>query len=225
MPAQIGTELLRELRNARHLPPYHAERVDAIAAEVNEQFAVVHAGVTQLRADSSSSSSRQPQQSQPQQQPRADLAGNLLVHKACMLRNKRCALAYLVNRLRRLERMRWEEPAQLLLLLEQEAAAGQQQQQVQRQRQQRRAGASELEWLARYDELLAWYGAEVGLDLTVEMLPPKELYIEVRVLQDCGTLVMEGGGEARLEAGTMHYLPRRDVEPLIRAGKLAHVAR
>ena len=49
--------------------------------------------------------------------------------------------------------------------------------------------------------------------------PPKELCVEVRVVEDCGE-IMTDNGEVHLERGTTHFLRRADVEHLIRQGKL-----
>ena len=53
-------------------------------------------------------------------------------------------------------------------------------------------------------------------------LPPKDLYIVVRVLKDCGK-VMTSSGEVNLEANTTHYVQRKDVEMLIKQGMLEHI--
>ena len=50
--------------------------------------------------------------------------------------------------------------------------------------------------------------------------PPKDLFIEVRVLKELGTIMTEAGAVA-LEKNTVHYLPRADVELLIRQGAVA----
>jgi GINS complex subunit 1 len=54
--------------------------------------------------------------------------------------------------------------------------------------------------------------------------PPKELQIEVRVLQDYGTIVTESGATITLKKDTRILLRRTDAEPLIRQGILEHVA-
>ncbi|KAI8323298.1 hypothetical protein GQ54DRAFT_296856 [Martensiomyces pterosporus] len=53
-------------------------------------------------------------------------------------------------------------------------------------------------------------------------LPPRDLYIEVRVNKDCGEIVTESG-VVNLQAGTQHYLCRSDVEHLITIGYLEHI--
>ncbi|KAJ1961048.1 DNA replication protein psf1 [Dipsacomyces acuminosporus] len=53
-------------------------------------------------------------------------------------------------------------------------------------------------------------------------LPPRDLYIEVRVVKDCGEIVTENG-IVNLQAGTQHYLCRSDIEHLITIGYLEHI--
>jgi len=80
----------------------------------------------------------------------------------------------------------------------------------------------ETEFFSNYDRLLNNYMMDFDLDLTADQQPPKDLCIEVRVLEDCGELVTENG-TVNLEAHTTHYLPRSDVEHLVRQGKLQHL--
>ncbi|KAJ2793306.1 DNA replication protein psf1 [Coemansia furcata] len=53
-------------------------------------------------------------------------------------------------------------------------------------------------------------------------LPPRDLFIEVRVIKDCGEIVTENG-VVNLQVGTQHYLHRSDVEHLVTIGYLEHV--
>jgi len=52
--------------------------------------------------------------------------------------------------------------------------------------------------------------------------PPKELYITVRVLKDCGQVQTEFG-PLYLNIHTFHYVRKSDVEHLITQGFLLHV--
>lgn len=54
------------------------------------------------------------------------------------------------------------------------------------------------------------------------MKPPKDLYVEVRVMKDCGEIVT-ATGTVHLEMNTTHFLPRSDVEHLIRQGFLRQI--
>ena len=62
-----------------------------------------------------------------------------------------------------------------------------------------------------------------GIDLTIDQDPPKSLYIEVRCVQDHGELETDDGTVIMLKKNTQHFLPRTQVEPLIRQGILVHV--
>lgn len=67
------------------------------------------------------------------------------------------------------------------------------------------------------------YMRGLQLDLTIDLQqPPKDLYIEVRVLQNYGEIMTESGVVV-LQKNTTHFLPRTDVEPLIRQGILQHI--
>lgn len=84
---------------------------------------------------------------------------------AALLRNQRCVLAYLYHRIKRLRQMRWE----LGSILPPEITAN--------------LLKAEEEWFQNYNKSLATYmrsiGDDHGLNLTVNMCPPKTLYVEV----------------------------------------------
>lgn len=130
-------------------------------------------------------------------------AGVLVYHRS-IARNKRCVLAYLMNRLRRIQTYRWEAGTVAAVHLGENMSA------------------QESAFLAQYNKLLGAYCDSVELDLTADAQPPKDLYIEVRVLADCGSVVTDSG-PVTLKPGTAHFLKRMDVEPLIRRGLLEHV--
>ena len=56
------------------------------------------------------------------------------------------------------------------------------------------------------------------------MQPPKDLYVEVRVLKGCGEIMTENG-VVNLEVNSTHFLRRADVEHLIRQGLLQQLKR
>ncbi|XP_011648205.1 DNA replication complex GINS protein PSF1-like isoform X1 [Pogonomyrmex barbatus] len=119
-----------------------------------------------------------------------------------LLRNKRCVLAYLYHRIRRLRQMRWELgsilPAEITTNLLN----------------------AEIQWFQNYNKSLATYmrsiGDNHGLNLTMNMSPPKTLYVEVKCLSDFGKLELDDGEIITLKKNTYHLLPRAICEPLIR---------
>ena len=81
----------------------------------------------------------------------------------------------------------------------------------------------EQEFARNYDRLLGSYMGSLGVDLTSDLQPPKELFVQVRVLRDCGDIYTDDG-TVSLKAQTTHHLRRLDAEPLIRKGLVEHVA-
>lgn len=51
--------------------------------------------------------------------------------------------------------------------------------------------AHELQYLHDYDTLLVQTMGQMGLDLTSDLEPPKELFVEVRALQNCGEIMTD----------------------------------
>lgn len=189
MHGQRGAELLRELRMTTWLPPYQDSGVRQIATEIKELLEPFLEIVTnkrnELRTDSS-------------------LQAGVVVFYRSIQRNKRCALAYLYNRLQRIQTYRWNAgPSAAAHLADNMSAA-------------------ETDFLAEYNQLLARYSEQVELDLTADPTPPRDLYIEVRVNKDCGSVLTDSGPVA-LKPGTAHFLKRTDVEHLIRQGALTHI--
>jgi GINS complex subunit 1 len=74
-----------------------------------------------------------------------------------------------------------------------------------------------LEYFQNYNKLLTSYNEAIDLDLTSDLEPPRDLFVEIRVLISCGELVTESG-PVSLDQGSTHYLRRSDVEHLIRLG-------
>ncbi|XP_024608477.1 DNA replication complex GINS protein PSF1 isoform X3 [Neophocaena asiaeorientalis asiaeorientalis] len=87
--------------------------------------------------------------------------------------------------------------------------------------------AEEMEWFNHYKKSLATYmrslGGHEGLDITQDMKPPKNLYIEVRCLKDYGEFEVDDGTSVLLKKNSQHFLPRGKCEQLIRQGILEHV--
>lgn len=130
-------------------------------------------------------------------------AGALVFFRSVQ-RNKRCALAYLLNRLRRIQQYRWEMGACAAAHLAENMSA------------------PESHFLKEYNNLVGRYSQTLDLDLTADIQPPRDLFIEVRVRYDCGNVLTESGNVA-LKPGTAHFLKRSDVEHLVRQGRLEHI--
>lgn len=79
-------------------------------------------------------------------------------------------------------------------------------------------------YLASMDQLAQEYAVNgVPLDLTVDMTPPKELFIEVRCQKDYGAVMLPESGEVNLQRNTTHLLRRSEVDHLIKQGVLTEI--
>lgn len=97
----------------------------------------------------------------------------LFVLHLCMRRNKRCLMAYQRLRAERIAQMAWNDTAE-------EAIDN--------------LGPAEQDYLHKYNEVLVDYKGEwTDVDLTGSMEPPRDLFIDVRVLKDAGEIQTEYG--------------------------------
>jgi len=126
------------------------------------------------------------------------------VHHQSLKRNKRCLLAYHYHRLKKLEEFCWELghiPQELLPNL----------------------SSLETDFSTEYQSIINNYASNfTGIDLSSSLEPPKDPYIEIRVLKDCGEIYTENG-LVTLSKNSQHYLRRTDVEHLINEGYLKHI--
>ena len=119
-----------------------------------------------------------------------------------MERNVRCSLAYLSTRLDRLHRVAWESGKRMPAHIGQNLTS------------------SELNYFESYCEQLDNYTSQYAnfcnLDLTVDLTPPKELFIEVRINKDLGSMMLPESGQVLLQKNTTHLLRRSEVDSLIK---------
>lgn len=160
-----------------HLPPYQSELIRSVVREVRD----LDKDVASLLAPYSGSFN-------PSSSPETACA--LLVNHLCMRRNKRCLLAYHKVRSDKLEEYCWNG----VDVLEQQA------QKANGNGEGGAAGAEsslspeEEEYVRQYSDLLAAYkGQWTDIDLTGSLEPPKDLFIDVRVLKDAGEIQTEYG--------------------------------
>ncbi|XP_073413581.1 DNA replication complex GINS protein PSF1 isoform X1 [Dendrobates tinctorius] len=140
---------------------------------------------------------------------RSELIPTIKFRHCCLLRNRRCIVAYLYDRMLRIRALRWEYGSVLPNAL------------------RFHMSAEETDWFNQYKKSLATYmrslGGEEGLDITQDMKPPKSLYIEVRCLRDYGEFEIDDGTTILLKKNSQHFLPRWKCEQLIRQGVLEHI--
>ncbi|OQR87961.1 DNA replication complex GINS protein PSF1 [Achlya hypogyna] len=195
-------ELLQELGRSEWLPPFNEDNIRQISEEVH----AFHKQVLKKLQTFDSEITEYP----------AEQCGVLVSHQ-CLTRNKRCTLAYLYvsrltlklmagsnHRVNKIKELRWQTgsvvPDHLAPAL----------------------CPREMQFFHNYDQLLTGYMAGFGMDLAADMQPPKDLFIEVRVVKDCGEIYTENGA-VQLRANSTHYLRRTDVEGLILQGMLVQL--
>jgi hypothetical protein len=125
----------------------------------------------------------------------------LLLHDASIRRNKRALLAYQNYRITKVKTVSSTLNNVSTCLSEQE-----------------------IDFMTAYETLRANYSEASGLILTEHVMPPtSNAMIQIRVKVSLGTIVTESGISVNLEQGSLHYLPRADVEEWIRRGLLEQV--
>lgn len=120
--------------------------------------------------------------------PSADpaTACTLLVDHLSMRRNKRCLLAYHKTRTDKLEEMVWNGKDVADLQHQQEGQG--------ESNNSSSLSPEEEEYVRLYGDLLSAYkGQWTDVDLTGSLEPPRDLFIDVRVLKDAGEIQTEYG--------------------------------
>lgn len=164
-----------------HLPPYQTELVRAVTREVRD----LDKDVSSILAPFEGSFN-------PATDPAT--ACNVLVDHLCMRRNKRCLLAYHRVRSDKLEEMCWN--GQDVLDKDTLSSGGQNGGTTMSSDTGNQSSLSpeEEEYVRNYSDMLAAYkGQWTDIDLTGTLEPPKDLFIDVRVLKDAGEIQTEYG--------------------------------
>jgi GINS complex subunit 1 len=126
--------------------------------------------------------------------PTADQATacTLLVNHLAMRRNKRCLLAYHRTRTDKLEELVWNgtDVGELSGQQVREGAGGS----TAPDTATSSLSPQEEDYVRQYSDLLAAYkGQWTDIDLTGSLEPPRDLFIDVRVLKDAGEIQTEYG--------------------------------
>ncbi|KMZ72587.1 hypothetical protein ZOSMA_161G00360 [Zostera marina] len=122
-----------------------------------------------------------------------------VIHHLSLLRNKRCLMAYMYNRAEIIQSMRWKIGPVLPKEIHE------------------KLNYSEEEYFKNHSTAIESYMSELDLDLTVDMIPPKDPYIQVRVLYDIGDVLL-GDHSTSLKQNSVHSLRRTDAEKFISQG-------
>lgn len=206
MYGDLASKLIQDSRrtlNLEYLPAYQDELVAAILREtldLNKDYQeLAHDYREMMNVQSQLPLSEQlPEDQQEYRQT----ACALMVMHLSMARNKRCLMAYEKMRADHLDRMAWDDVDYL------------------DPKNTYNLSAAEQEYLKQYMDLVVDYkGVWTDVDLTGSLEPPKDLFIDVRVLRDAGEIQTEYG-VFNLTKGSQYYVRQADVQRLIQQGYL-----
>lgn len=184
MGGHVQVQHAKRTQNLVHLPPYQTELVRAVAREVRDLDKDVADLLEPFQGSFDPSSDQA-------------TACTLLVNHLSMRRNKRCLLAYHRTRTDKLEELVWNGADVVDL-------SGQQMREPSGSTNAVPAAGGdwttsslspqEEEYVRQYGDLLAAYkGQWTDIDLTGSLEPPRDLFIDVRVLKDAGEIQTEYG--------------------------------
>ncbi|KEZ44304.1 hypothetical protein SAPIO_CDS3265 [Scedosporium apiospermum] len=205
----------KRTQNLAHLPPYQTELVRAVTREIRDLDEDVTAIMEPFQGSFV-----------PAENPAT--ACTLLVNYMAMRRNKRCLLAYHRTRTDKLEELVWKGYDVVDLSGQQvrdklgtaggsgSGGAGP----TGGEGSKSSLSPPEEEYVREYGDLLAAYkGQWTDIDLTGSLEPPRDLFVDVRVLKDAGTIETEYG-PITLTKNSQLNVRHGDVERLIAQGYL-----
>ncbi|CAA7022930.1 unnamed protein product [Microthlaspi erraticum] len=128
-----------------------------------------------------------------------------LVHHLSLIRNKRCLMAYVYNRVEIVRDLAWRVGLELLDLPSEI---------------QEKLTTLEKEYFKNHSVAIKTYMGKVGIELNVDMVPPKDPYIKVRVLDDIDEGIVLGDKVTNFSRHSMHFVKRTDAEPYISRGQM-----
>ncbi|KAL4936262.1 hypothetical protein BDV06DRAFT_228067 [Aspergillus oleicola] len=223
MYGELGNKLVQHAKRTQflaYLPPYQTELVRTVAREVRDLDRDLAALLAPFEGAFN-----------PSQEPAVACA--LLVDHLCIRRNKRCLLAYHRVRTEKLEEACWKGDDLLEQQAQQQAGleggSGGQGQTNAQGGSGNASGESSLspeeeEYFRQYADMLATYkGQWTDIDLTGSLEPPRDLFIDVRVLRDAGEIQTEYG-VINLTKNSQLYVRHGDVERLIAQGFLERLS-
>ncbi|KAK9350951.1 hypothetical protein V1523DRAFT_418179 [Lipomyces doorenjongii] len=204
MYGDLAAKLIQDSKRTQSLdvlPAYQADLVNSIIREIRD-----------LQRDVKILLDQQGPNFRASQDRRVSCA--IFVLQICMRRNKRCLLAYHKLRARRLETLVWSGFETTSIGSEGDSGVA---------LSDRPSVASgwhpdEEEYFRGYGDVLAELKGEwTDIDLTGSMEPPRDLFIDVRVLKDAGEIQTEYG-LITLTKNSQFYVRQGDVERLIQQG-------
>lgn len=189
----LGTSTIGEIEHDANTPPkiQHAKRTQSLAHLPPYPTEVVRAVAREIRdLDKDTQRILEPFQGSFNPHSEPSTACALLIDHLCMRRNKRCLLAYHRVRTEKLEEMCWRG----VDVLDQTQNENEDSATSAQNKNQNSLSPEEEDYFRQYNDMLAAYKGEfTDIDLTGSLEPPKDLFIDVRVLKDAGEIQTEYG--------------------------------
>lgn len=185
-------QLVKELATGEkeQLTPFNSDQLDQVIAECSQHYSELQALIRNMQ-----------EKGLDVQTTKNEDHFGALVHHLSLVRNKRCLLSYLYKRAEILRNLIWKVGP----MLPQEI--------------QEKLSHFEEEYFKKHSASLKSYMSRIDLDLAVDMVPPKDPYIQVRVLDDIGEgIVLSDDKTANFTRHSMHFLKRTDAEQFISRG-------
>ncbi|CAA6669431.1 unnamed protein product [Spirodela intermedia] len=191
MYGRTASQLLRELdiADSDNLQAFNSDTCDQVIAECENHHLMLQSLIRKLEGE----------QLDIQTARNEDHFG-AVTHHLSLLRNKRCLMAYMYNRAEVIRSLRWKVGAKLPEEI------------------QEKLSFSEKEYFKNHSAAIESSMSELDLDLTVDMVPPKDPYIQVRVLDDIGDNLSLGDHSFSLTKNSVHSVRRTDAEQYISQG-------
>ncbi|KAK1414299.1 hypothetical protein QVD17_30043 [Tagetes erecta] len=196
MYGRKASQLLKEFMSSEpgQITAFNNDLFNQVTEECNGHFLHLQALLRKMQEEGSSN----------QTSKNADHFG-ALIHHLSVVRNKRCLLAYVYNRAEIIHNLAWTTIRHDILPDE----------------IVKKLSNSEYDYLKNHSAALKSYMSDsIDLDLAVDMVPPKDPYIKVRVLEDIGNEIVLSDQVANLPMHAILFLKRIDAEEYISQGKM-----
>lgn len=199
--------------NLPHLPPYASTTIQTITKEVRDLDRENSEILSTFNTSSTQSSDGTQIKSSFNPAENPATACSLMVNHLSMRRNKRCLLAYHRTRTDKLEQMIWNGQDVFSVTRPSTTTSA-----TDTANPSSSLSAEEEQYAHQYTELLAQYkGQWTDIDLTGSLQPPKEIFVDIRVLRDAGEIQTEYGS-LNLTKNSQFFVRKGDVESLIQQG-------
>lgn len=171
----------KRIQNLGHLPGYQTELVRAVAREVVDLDRDVNRILEPFQGSFN-----------PSAEPA--IACTLLVDHLSMRRNKRCLLAYHRVRAEKLDQMCWEGKDLLDQTYHGSADSSLNPGVTGSSANASSLSPEEEDYFRQYNDMLSSFkGQWTDIDLTGSLEPPRDLFVDVRVVKDAGEIQTEYG--------------------------------